>query len=122
MRPIPQKLRDQMEKDPAMHSCIYFNEDCKDEYGRKHCRAEWEHCFIYAGKQINEWWAIIGVCWYHHRGPGLNKDYNRMRALMRMSEKDLEEAQKKYPRVDWIFEKERLIKKFNKKCQTKTER
>ena len=91
-----------------MKICIHANGDCRDEFGRKPARVEWEHAFIYAGKQINEWWAIIGVCWHHHRGPGLDKDYNKFRALERMSEKDLDEAQKKYPNVDWRKLKDKL--------------
>jgi len=112
MRPIPIKLREQMEKDPEMHRCIYSNTDCRDEYGNRPGRAEWEHAFIY-NKQVNEWWAIIGVCWYHHRGPGLNKEYNRYRAIERMGEEDLKEAQKKYPKFNWKEERDRLIRKFN---------
>jgi len=122
MRPIPLKLRERMESDPEMHVCIYSHfphgfpftqvNDCMDEFGNRPGRAEWEHAFIYAGKQINEWWAIIGVCWFHHRGPGLNKDYNKYRALMRMSEKDFDEAQIKYPKDDWRKISLKLINKF----------
>lgn len=109
MRPIPEKLKRQMEADPRMKMCIYYNCDCHDEYGNKPGRAEWEHAFIY-DKQINEWWAIVGVCWYHHRGPGLDKKYNQFRALERMTEQDIADAQKKYPRVDWVAERQRLRK------------
>ena len=112
MKPIPKRLRDQMERDPAMKRCIYSNSDCRDEYGNRMPRAEWEHCFIWAGRQINEWWAIIGCCWYHHRGPGLNKDFNRWKALERMNEKDILEADKKYPGVGWGKTRDRLRKKF----------
>ncbi len=114
MRPIPAKLREQMEKYPDMRICIYNNCDCQDMSGRRPARAEWEHCFTYAGKQINEWWAIIGCCWWHHRGPGLNKEYNRYRALLRMSDDDLREAEIKYPKFNWRWERDRLIKKYGK--------
>lgn len=114
MRPIPEKLRRTMEADPMMKVCIHNNADCRNEWGSaRPARAEWEHAFIYAGRQINEWWAIIGVCWFHHRGPGLDKDFNRYRCLIRMSESDLAEAQKKYPAVDWIRERDRLRKKYH---------
>jgi hypothetical protein len=116
MRPIPLKLREQMEQDPIMRMCCHSDEDdscdCEDEWGKHPGRAEWEHCFIYAGKQINEWWAIIGCCWYHHRGPGLNKDLNKWFAIKRMTEKDLVEAQKKYPKFNWTAERDRLKRKF----------
>lgn len=112
MRLIPPKLREQMNGDHKMHVCIYNDCDCRDMSGRKPARAEWEHCFIYAGKQINEWWAIIGCCWYHHRGPGLNKEYNRYCAIKRMTEKDLKQAEFKYPKFNWRWERDRLIKKY----------
>ena len=114
MRPIPPALRARIEKIPGMKLCIHHNADCKNQWGtQKPARAEWEHAFIYAGKQINEWWAIIGVCWYHHRGPGLDKDFNRYKALERMSEADLAEAQRKYPGTDWRKLREKLEKKYH---------
>jgi hypothetical protein len=112
MRPIPLKLRKQMEADPMMHACIYNDHYCQNEFGWYPVKAEWEHCFIYAGKQINEWWAIIGVCWYHHRGKGLNKNFNRYRALIRLSEAELEEVQKKYPKQNWRQMRDRLRIEF----------
>lgn len=30
-------------------------------------RITWEHAIIYAGKQLNETWAILGICEYHHK-------------------------------------------------------
>ena len=113
MRPIPEKLREQMNNDPAMYICVYNDEDCCDMYDRKAPRPEWEHCFTYAGRQINEWWAIIAACWYHHRGPGLNKEYNRYRALKRMTEEDLKQAELKYPKFNWRWERDRLMKKYD---------
>lgn len=112
MRQIPQALRKELEADPMMHVCIHDNDDCRDEYGRRPARAEWEHAFVYAGKQVSEWWAIIGVCWYHHRGPGLNKDYNRFRCLRRLTSGQIKEISEKYPRFDWSAERARLMKKF----------
>jgi hypothetical protein len=112
MRPIPPALKKLIESDPAMRICIYHNADCRDEFGRRPARAEWEHAFIYAGKQINEWWAIIGVCWYHHRGPGLDKGFNQYKCLERMSESDLDEAERKYPGTKWRSIRERLRKKY----------
>lgn len=89
MRPIPIKLREQIAADPFMKRCIY-----------KYCQGkpEWEHAFLYAGKQINEVWAIIPVCEHHHRGPGLDKDYNRYRALERA---DLADLKKRMPKKNW---------------------
>ena len=112
MRFIPENLKEKISSDPSMKLCIHFNKDCRDEFGNRPGRAEWEHAFIYAGKQINERWAIIGVCWYHHRGPGLNKAYNQYRCLIRMTDEEMSEAIKKYPNVDWISLRNRLKIQF----------
>lgn len=89
MRPIPTKLRKQLSNDPWMKQCIY--ENCANE-------PEWEHSWIYSGRQINERWAIVPVCYYHHRGEGLDKDFNRYKSLQRATLDELE----KYPRVNWM--------------------
>ena len=80
MRPIPLKLRKQLSEDPFMRKCIH-----------KGCnfKPEWEHAWIYSGKQINEAWAIVPCCKYHHRGDGLDKNYNKYIALTRADLKDL---------------------------------
>lgn len=95
MRPIPPKLKEQIANDPFMAKCIYVG--CENP-------PEWEHAFTYAGKQINEWWAIIPVCKYHHRGKGLNKEYNQYRAIIRANIDDL---CKRMPNKDW-----RQIKRY----------
>ena len=56
-----------------------------------------EHALYYAGRQIQEPWAIIDLCWHHHLGAGLNKRMNEYLAIMRATPEDLA----KYPRVDW---------------------
>ncbi len=47
MRPISPKLREQMANDPYYKYCARGGPDCNG-------RITWEHCFTYAGKQINE--------------------------------------------------------------------
>ena len=90
MRPIPQKLRKEIADDPFMWVCIRKNEDCAG-------RITWEHAFIYAGKQVNEKWAIVPLCYYHHLGKGLDKRFNQKVALSRATPEDLA----KYPRKNW---------------------
>ena len=95
MRPIPLVLREQLNNDEFMKQCIY--ENCKN-------KPEWEHAFIYAGKQINERFAIVPVCTFHHRGRGLNKSFNQFMALKNLFESDaayISEQLKKYPKKDW---------------------
>ena len=99
MRAIPTKLRDEIADGPFMKHCIYKN--CIKP-------PEWEHAFTHAGKQINEKWAIVPVCTYHHRGDGLDKDYNRYRAIIRATDEDFA----KYPKTDWKQLKSYLTKKY----------
>lgn len=106
MRPIPPKMRKQIALDPFMKKCIY------DHIGRgNECRGriEWEHTHNYAGKQINEPWAIVPCCTYHHRGAGLDKDFNRYMAIMRA---DIEDLQVRMPRQDWAQQKKYLMSKY----------
>ena len=90
MRPIPLKLRKQLENDPYYKSCARKDRDCEG-------RITWEHVWIYAGKQINEKFAIIPLCMYHHLGNGLNKQRNQQISLSRATEEELQ----KYPRMKW---------------------
>jgi len=113
MSPIPPKIRAQLEQDPKMRVCIWNNPDCHSELFEFPGRAEWEHAFTYAGKQIQEVWAIVGVCWYHHRGPGLKKDFNQYCALRKMDTiLKMADAYEKYPKVNWLDLKTRLTKKY----------
>lgn len=78
---------------------------------------EWEHSWIYAGKQINEWWAIVPMCTKHHRIDMFfywddvkynAKDYGRWVSLMRAGS----EPYKKYPKKDWDQQKKYLDSLF----------
>lgn len=100
MRKIPPQLRDEMANDVYYQKCARQNGACMG-------RITWEHTYIYAGKQINEKWAIIPLCEYHHAvnsyqdSGDLNKKANRCIALSRATEEDLA----KYPRKNWAEEK-----------------
>lgn len=80
-----------MADDPFYSLCMRRHE------GNCSGRVTWEHAFIYAGKQINEKWAIIPLCVYHHLGSGLDKNLNQFLALSRATPEDLA----KYDRFDW---------------------
>ena len=92
MRPIPQKLKEEMATDPYYKTCARADTECNG-------RITWEHAFIHAGRQINEKWAIIPLCWYHHLGLGLIKVENEKIAAGRATEKDRE----KYPSINWQY-------------------
>lgn len=95
-QPVPRKVREQIASDPFMAICIYEspdapNNDCSG-------RIEWEHACLYAGKRINEPWAIVPCCTSHNRGQGIVKEYNRYRALLRANLSDLA---RRYPKHNW---------------------
>lgn len=112
MRPIPIKLRKQLDADPTYHQClrklVFDDHECKPDplTGRL---IEWEHALYYAGKQLNESWAIVSLCWWAHRGPGLNKRINEYLALSRATEADLAQ----YSRENWRQRLSYLNKRFS---------
>lgn len=97
MRKIPKSLLKRILNDKYYKKCIRHSE------GTCNGRITLEHAFIYAGKQINEIWAIVPVCAFHHcvdqyQDCGdLDKHLNQYYALSRATDKDLEE----YPRTNW---------------------
>lgn len=91
-----------------MSTCIYDNSDCSG-------RVEWDHVWIYAGRQINEWFAILPTCYYHHRGGGLDRNYSQYVSLNRLDDMQLWMVQEKYPHADWFKLKKKLDKKFGPK-------
>lgn len=100
MRPIPKKLRKQLSSDPFMKTCCYTGETKNVSY---------EHCWIYAGRQINEAWAIVPL----RRDLNVNmtiqvKEYCRWISINRATDEDLA----KYPKKDWAQIKKYLNDKF----------
>lgn len=121
MRKIPYQLRRELRRDPFYRRCskayIGFDSNCDG-------RITWEHAITYAGKQVNEWWAIIPLCEYHHsvgqkwqaRGD-LDKRFNEWVALSRLfnsSDEYIEEMKKKYPKAFnlWVIQCSNLIEKY----------
>jgi hypothetical protein len=97
------KIRKQLAGDSFMSHCVYVQLARAGHPTPSNCgfcdgRIEWEHAFLYAGKQINEPWNIIPVCEYHHRGDGLNKRLNEWFALERA---DMDHLTLMMPRYDW---------------------
>lgn len=73
-----------------------------------------EHALYYAGKRIDDHFAIIPLCAYSHsvdewqdRGI-LNKEINEWIAINRMTEQDMQN----YPRFDWGKRKKHLNEKL----------
>ena len=90
MRPIPPAHKKILDTDPRFKMCARKGIGCSG-------RITIEHAFIYAGRQINEIWAYVPLCWHHHLGEGLDKNFNRWLSLRHATEQDLA----KYPRTDW---------------------
>ncbi|MDY0388544.1 MAG: hypothetical protein RBT65_15760 [Methanolobus sp.] len=115
MRPIPQKLKQEIINDQFYKICI------REKTHNCGGRITWEHAIIFAGKQINEKWAILPVCERHHgvnsyqdRGD-IDKRFHEWMALTRLFNSDeayQEEQKKKYLRAwpEW----ERKYKYLNK--------
>lgn len=91
MNRIPPALRARLAEDPYMKACARHSPDCRG-------RVTWEHALTYAGKQVQEAWAIVPLCEWHHLGAGLNKQINIRLALSRATPEQL----LKYERADWI--------------------
>lgn len=78
-------------------------------------RITWEHAVQFGGRQVDEAWAIVKLCAYHHavdeyqdRGD-LNKEKNLWIALNQAGEEELRAVSKA---VDYKKEKERLNRKY----------
>ena len=94
MKPIPPKLKVKLEADDFMQKCCITG-----SWG-----VSWEHCWTYAGKQINERWAIVPLRRDLNTShpPKDIKDKCRLISLERAKELGVwEELKIKYPRHDW---------------------
>jgi len=98
MNPIPQKLRNELSEDPYYKKCCLT----KSKYNVK-----FHHSWIYAGKQINEKWAIMPVIWRKHSPYGDDdsihkcqetKEYVQYLSLQRA---DIDDLCKRLPKKDW---------------------
>lgn len=115
MRPIPIKMREQMANDEYYKRCarerVFQDHVCKG-------RITFEHCFVYAGRQINEVWAIIPLCEYAHFEI-LDKNKNQYISLKRATDDELD----KYPRFNWQVSKDYLSAKYGHlDCELKGEK
>lgn len=68
MRKIPEKLKNEILGDRFYDRCAL-----RHVVGGCDGRVTWEHAIIYAGRQLNEKWAIVPLCERHH-GVGSYQD------------------------------------------------
>ena len=111
MRKISDKVNRVWESDPFNKMCVYrYRTDATPCAGR----ITREHALIYAGKQMDEPYAIIPVCAKHHgvdeyQGRGVeDKRYHEFVAITR-GLPDIE----RYGRRDWRTELSRLRLRYN---------
>jgi len=110
MKAIPKKVKDDISSDPYYKSCAREDSLCDG-------KLTWEHAIIYAGRQVQEKWAIIPLCEYHHSVNkyqdigGLDKRENERIAYNRATDDELRKYSKA---VDLIKERDRLNKLHEK--------
>lgn len=97
MNNTPQWIRNIWAKEEKPPLCVRHAEGtCKGRITR-------EHALIYAGRQIQELWAIIPLCAFHHAvdfyqdSGDLRKRVNEVIAVSRATAEEL----KKYPKANW---------------------
>lgn len=98
MRPISAAVKNKLELDPRMRRCALWGvsgfDDCEG-------RVEWHHVWIYAGRQIDEAWAIVGACTHHHKQADSRERVKQGFEVASLVLATLEDLQK-YPRKDWV--------------------
>ena len=109
MNNMPSKLKKDIFNDNWYLKCCRV-----DDKANCSGRMTKEHALYYAGSQVQEKWAIISLCWYHHLGFGLNKEYNQWVALYRLfnNKEWLKDAKKNYKKA--IPSWEQKLKYLNK--------
>lgn len=100
-KPIPLKMRAEMDQDPTMHICmrnaLLDDHTCERDPLKPWQEVEWEHVFTFGGSKVNQKWAIISICYLVHRGGKLNKEINRWIALNRATSEELKAVSKAVP-------------------------
>ena len=100
MRPIQAKMREEISNDPFMKRCCITGSPL----------VSWEHCFNYAGRQINEPWAIVPLRRDLNTShpPKRVKEMCQLISLNRATKEDLA----KYPKKNWEQIKKHLTSKY----------
>lgn len=103
---IPGAVRRQMQDDPFMGCCIYrWIHPGVHECEGARAEPEWEHAFKYAGRKVQERWAIVPVDSVMHRVRP-NKEIHQLVGLLRMTASERDEARTKYPRLEETFDRQ----------------
>ena len=109
MNNVPKKLKDKWRGEKQ--------ECCRKDEGNCAGKLTKDHTIIFAGKQLQEDWAIVDVCEYHHAVNkymdcgDLNREKHTYIALCRATEDDLRCISKA---IDYLALRERLKTKYGK--------
>lgn len=76
---IPKDIREQLAHDPFMEKCCI----CGVRDG-----VQWHHNLIFGGKAIQEWWAILPVCFTHHLLADTREIRSQLNRIMRERSED----------------------------------
>jgi hypothetical protein len=105
MNSIPKKLRAELAADPYYRKCCLTGKTAAET------KIEWHHGFIWAGKQLQEKWAILPVTEEVHKkaNNSLIKGHLDLIMLCRASDETLTKYSKA---VDLLAKRERLKKRY----------
>lgn len=106
MNRIPKPLREQMAADPFYLQCAVTGIPAKQQ------KVEWHHALIFAGKQVQEKWAILPVLKEIH----LKAENKRNKAVLDyiMLNRATDEQLEKYSKtINYIKRRETLNKQFD---------
>lgn len=109
MRKVSQRVKDLVLQRPQV--CARHHE------GTCAGNLTWEHTIIHAGRQLDEAWAIVILCEYHHAvnmyqdGGDLDKEKNVFYALNQATDAELRVVSKA---IDYIKLRERLNRLHSK--------
>jgi hypothetical protein len=108
MRKVSQKVKDIVLSRPQVCARNAEN-DCQG-------RLTFEHAIIYGGRQLDEAWAIVILCEYHHSvntfqdGGNLDKEMNVWYALNQATDDELRRVSKA---INYLALRDRLNKKYS---------
>lgn len=105
MRPIPPKLKKEMENDKFYERC------CITGAHKSNTKIEWHHNFIYAGRQVNEKWCILPLAEQIHRQADRRDIKEKLDWIMLNRATD-EELKRYSKSTDLIAKRLRLNKKY----------
>lgn len=89
--PIPKEMRDQLAEDKYMSRCLIG--------GQCEGRIQWHHSLTYAGRRVNELYAIHPMCEKHHREEARYRDRIEKATRKRIFHfKAADDFKAKYPR------------------------